>query len=162
MLVPRDFRRATLWLATPFVLAGLGIVLLAVGVIGSNQRLEAPRWVVAAAGLAFVLLGAALATGPTPGTPEAASAQTTWRTFLFGGAIVGLMAAIFDWIAFGPGERRFGGTLAVPFVAISGRGSELTGRILFGIGAVLLDGAFLWITIRGLRTLLGRDAGAQR
>ena len=159
MRVPRDPRRVAIGLGTLCAIAGLGIVLLAVGVVGPPPRLETPRWVLGAAGLLFALLGVALATGPTPGTPEAASPETTWRSVLFGGAIVGLMAAIFSWIAFGSGDRRFGGAVAVPFLAISSREGEMAGRIAFGIGAVILDIAFVWLTARGLWRLLGPRAG---
>jgi hypothetical protein len=78
------------------------------------------------------------------------------RSFLLGGAIVGLMAVILNWIAFGPGERGFGGGLALPFVSVSGPASEWTGRVAFGIGAVLVDVFLVWMTARGLRDLVGR------
>ena len=65
-------------------------------------------------------------------------------------------AAVFNWIAFGPGERRFGGGIALPFVAVSGPSSEWTGRAAFGIGAVLVDLFLVWFLERGLRDLLGR------
>jgi hypothetical protein len=149
-------RRATIALGTACVGLGLFIVLLAARVIPSEEKnFHAPHWVVGAAGLAFVLMGVALATAPAPGTPEGAG-RTTWRSFVLGGAIVGLMAAIVNWIAFGPGERQFGGTIALPFIAVSGRESEWTGRIAFGIGAVALDVFFVWMAARGLRDLLGR------
>ena len=135
---------------------GLLIILLAAGILPADERsFHAPHWVVGAAGLMFALMGVALVTGPAPGTP-AATGRTTWRSLLLGGAVVGLMAAIFNWIAFGPGERRFGGGLAVPFVAISGRASEWSGRAAFGVAAVLLDLFFLWVAARGLRDLLRR------
>ncbi len=135
---------------------GLLIVLLAADVIPSDEkRFHAPRWVVSAAGLVFVLAGVALATASAPGAPEA-TGRTTWRSFLLGGAIVGLMAAVFNWIAFGPGERRFSGGLALPFVSVSGPASEWTGRVAFGIGAVLVDVFLVCMTARGLRDLLGR------
>lgn len=135
---------------------GLLIVLLAAGVIPADEKsFHAPRWVVSAAGLVFVLAGVALATASVPGAPEGAG-RTTWRSFVLGGAIVGLMAAILNWIAFGPGERRFGGGIALPFIAVSGPGSEWSGRVAFGIGAVLVDVFFLWMAARGLRDLLRR------
>jgi len=135
---------------------GLLIVLLAADVIPSDERrFKAPRWVVSAAGLVFVLAGVTLATTSTPGAPEG-TVRTTWRSFLLGGAIVGLMAAILNWIAFGPGERRFGGGVALPVAAVSGPASEWTGRVAFGIGAVIVDVVFVLMIARGLRELLGR------
>jgi hypothetical protein len=149
-------RRAGIALGAACVGLGSLIVLLAAGVIPSEEKsFRAPHWVVGVAGLAFVLMGVALATAPAPGTPEGAG-RTTWRSFVLGGAIVGLMAAILNWIAFGPGPRRFGGTIALPFIAVSGPESEWTGRIAFGIAAVILDVFLVWMAARGLRDLLGR------
>lgn len=135
---------------------GLFIVLLAADVIPADERsFTAPRWVVSAGGLVFVLAGVALATTSAPGAPEG-TGRTTWRSFLLGGAIVGLMAAILNWIAFGPGERRFSGGLALPVGAVFGPASEWTGRVAFGIGAVMVDVVFVLMAARGLRELLRR------
>jgi hypothetical protein len=148
--------RAAVVLGAICVAAGLLIVLVAADVIPTDPaRFQAPRWVVSAGGLMFVVAGVALATFSAPGAPEGAG-QTTWRSFLLGGTIVGLMAAILNWIAFGPGERRFGGGLAVPFVSVGGPASEWSGRVAFGIGAVLVNLFLLWTVARGLRALLGR------
>lgn len=148
--------RAALVLGAICVGTGLLIVLMAADVVPTDPaRFRAPRWVVSAGGLMFVVAGVALATFSAPGAPEGAG-QTTWRSFLLGGTILGLMAAIVNWIAFGPGERRFGGTVAVPFVAVSGPASEWSGRAMFGIGAVLVDLFLIWMVARGLRALLGR------
>jgi hypothetical protein len=135
---------------------GLLVVLAAVGVIPADDKsFRAPRWVVSACGLFFVLAGVALAVTSAPGAPEGAG-RTTWRSLLLGGTIVGLMAAVFNWVAFGPGERRFGGGLALPFVSIGGPASEWSGRAAFGLGAVLVDLFLVWFVARGLRELLGR------
>jgi len=138
------------------VVFGLLVVLMAADVVPTDeQRFRAPRWVVSAAGLVFMVVGVALATTARPGAPEAAG-RTTWRSFLLGGTIVGLMAAILNWIAFAPGERRFGGSVGLPFGAVSGPTSEWTGRVAFGIGAVIVDVVLVLMTARGLRELLGR------
>jgi len=71
------------------------------------------------------------------------------------------MAVAPNWIAFGPGERRFGGMLGLPFLAVSSAVSETTGRVAFGIGAVLLDVVFVWIVVRGLRAALARRSAAR-
>jgi hypothetical protein len=102
----------------------------------------------------FFLAGLAILTGPPPGTPEAA--RTTWRTFLLCLGIVGAFGAVFNWVAFGPGPRAFGGSVSIPFVSVSGPSSEWSGRIAFGAVAVLIDAFALWVIVRGLRDLLGR------
>jgi len=123
---------------------GALIVLLAVGVIpGGDASLEAPRWVVAAAGLSFVLAGAAIIVGYAvaggaapdgdlpPGTPRWLRVTQS----LLGLGIIVSLAAVGTWVAFGPGPRAFGVTL--PFVG-RGPGDERVGRVAFGIGAVLM------------------------
>lgn len=147
--------RGTAWVGTLIALMGLVILFVALGIIPTDEsKLHAPHWVVGAAGLMFFLAGIAILTGPPPGTPEAA--RTTWQTFLLGLGIVGALAAVFNWVAFGPGPRAFGGSVSIPFVTVSGPSSEWSGRIAFGAVAVLIDAFGLWVIVRGLRDLLGR------
>ena len=146
---------ATAWVGTLFALMGLAILFVALGIIPTDEsKLHAPHWVVGAAGLMFFLAGIAILTGPPPDTPEAS--RTTWRTFLLGLGIVGALAAVFNWVAFGPGPRAFGGSVSIPFVSVSGASSERSGRIAFGIAAVVIDAFAVWVIVRGLRDLLGR------
>jgi hypothetical protein len=161
VLVPPNPRRTLVVVGTASGLGGILILLLAVGVIGDPRDVHAPRWVVGAAGLAFVLAGIVVAIGPADGRPTAASAPVAWRSRLVGGAIVGLMAVAPNWIAFGPGERRFGGMLGLPLLAVSPAVSETTGRVAFGIAAVLLDAIFAWIVVRGIRALLADRSAAR-
>jgi hypothetical protein len=66
-----------------------------------------------------------------------------------------LLAVIFNWIAFGPGERRFSGGVALPLFRVSSsRIGEWTGRLVFGAGAILIDLFFVWAVVRGIRQLL--------
>ena len=136
--------RAAVALGTAVSGMGALIVLLAVGIIpGAEASLEAPRWVVAAAGLSFVLAGAAMivgyavAGGPgpdgdlPPGTPRWVRVTQS----LFGLGIVSTLGAVATWIAFGPGPRAF--TVMLPFVG-RGPGDETLGRAVFGISAVLM------------------------
>ena len=146
---------ATAWAGALCALMGLAILLVALRIIPIDEaKFHAPHWVVGAAGLAFFLAGLAILTGPPPGAPEAA--RTTWRTFLLGLGIVGALAAVFNWVAFGPGPRSFSGGISIPFVSVSGPSSEWSGRVAFGAAAVLIDAFALWVIVRGLRDLLGR------
>ncbi len=152
--------RGTTWVGALIGLMGLGILFVALDIIPTDPaRFQAPHWVVGAAGLAFFLAGIAVLTAPPRGTPEAAAAGsrfTSWWTFALGLGIVGAMAAVANWVAFGPGPRKFQGGIAIPFVAVYGPTSEWSGRAMFGVGAVLIDLFLLWIVVRGLRDLLGR------
>ena len=148
--------QATAWVGAIFGLAGLAILLAALRVIPTDEsKFQAPHWVVGAAGLAFFLVAILLLTTPPAQTPEAA-ARATWRTFLLGAGVVGAMAAVFNWVAFGPGPRHFGGSISIPFVSISGPPSEWSGRAAFGLAAVMMDLLLGWVIVRGLRDLLGR------
>ncbi len=152
--------QGTTWIGALVSLTGLGILFVALDIIPTDPRkFEAPHWVVGAAGLAFFLAGIALIKAPPPGTPEAVAAGgrfTSWWSFALGLGIVGSLAAVANWVAFGPGPRKFQGGIAIPFVAVSGPTGEWTGRAVFGIGAVLTDLFLLWIVARGLRDLRGR------
>ena len=128
------------------VVSGMGvlIVLLAVGIIpGALASLEAPRWVVASAGLAFVLAGAAMivgyavagGVGPDGDLPAGTPRWVRVTQYLLGLGIISALGAVATWVAFGPGPRAF--TVTLPFVG-RGLGDETVGRAVFGIGAVLM------------------------
>lgn len=147
--------RATAWVGTLCALMGLVILFVALGIIPTDEsNFHAPHWVVGAAGLAFFLAGLAILIGPPPGAPE--PSRTTWPSFLLGLGVVGALAAVFNWVAFGPGPRSFGGGISIPFVSVSGPQSEWSGRVAFGAAAVLIDAFAGWVIVRGLRDLLGR------
>jgi len=57
-----------------------------------------------------------------------------WRSWL-ATLVVTCFALTFDWVAFGPGERHFTGSInGIGFVP-----GEMTGRFLFGVFAAVLD-----------------------
>jgi hypothetical protein len=153
--------RGTAWVGTLCALMGLVILFVALGIIPTDEsNFHAPHWVVGAAGLAFFLAGLAILTGPPAGTPEASTpeaSRTTWRGLVLGLGVVGALAAVFNWVAFGPGPRSFSGGISIPFVSISGPQSEWSGRVAFGLAAGLIDLFLVWVIVRGLRDLLGRD-----
>lgn len=68
------------------------------------------------------------------------------------GALVATgLALCFDWVAFGPGERRFTATASSSGAALQAPVSAGLGRFAFGIGALLLDAAAAWFWIYALR-----------
>jgi hypothetical protein len=139
---------------------GVLLVLFSVGLgPGAEASLEAPRWVVACAGLVFALGGGAVIVGYAVaggvGPDGDLPAGTPWRArltqYLLGLGIISALAAITTWIAFGPGRRAF--TVALPFVG-RGPGDETVGRVVFGFGAVLLWVflvVFLVVSVQRLR-----------
>ena len=148
--------------ALGLAVSGMGvlIVLLAVGLIpGGDASLQAPRWVVAAAGLAFVLAGAAMivgyavagGVGPDGDLPAGTPRGVRVTQYLLGLGIIGALASVGTWIAFGPGPRAF--TVTLPFVG-RGPGDEAVGRTVFGFGAVLtwiFLAVFAVVSIRRVR-----------
>lgn len=112
-----------------FVAVGGAVVAVALGHLPA--RMTAPPWVVAAAGSVFIAGGGLVIF-------EAFPVSTAFKKALHI-AFIAALALPFNWTAFGPGEREFTGTTEVNGAARSARASEASGRIAFGIGAVLLD-----------------------
>lgn len=127
---------------------GTFCILMALGVFGDSGLSEGtPPWVGVCAGLVFVLGGLAVivgygiagGAGPdgdlVPGTPFVVRLVQT----LLGLGITVLLALIATWVAFGPGARHFTGAGSIGGVAVGGGSiGELFGRVVFGLGAVLV------------------------
>jgi len=139
--------RGRLAMGLVFVLVGLPIMALATGLITPKPgSMHAPPWVVFLAGSSFSLAGVMILLPDT---------MSRLRGFV-GAVFMTAFASIFVWIAFGPGERRFSGGFSVGPLFASSPGSELEGRIAFGIAAVLLSAFALWGTYAWLRSLFRR------
>lgn len=133
------------------VLTVLGGVALATG-LGKiplpPEKLHAPLWIVAACGVSFGALGLTVAL----------EGAERFRRLRSGLGLVYLLsfATVFNWIAFGPGERHFSRHTTFGIggdaMTISTGGSELTGRVVFGIIAVAVN---LMIAVPLVRTLMG-------
>ena len=97
-------------------------------------------------GLAFVFAGIIVSLPP---------GAERWRNLL-GALVVTCMALIFDWVAFGPGERHFTGS-------INGFGyvpSQTFGRVAFGLFAVIFDICAILAWIDLCRRAMGWSASA--
>ncbi len=68
--------------------------------------------------------------------------------------IVTCLALIFDWVAFGPGERHFTGSAG----GIGFTPGEMTGRVLFGLVAIVIDICAISIWVGLLRRGFGAQA----
>jgi hypothetical protein len=66
--------------------------------------------------------------------------------------ITGVMTAVFGWVAFAPGERRF--STNIPF--LPPRAVEVLGRLAFGVSTVLLLGILALFAIVGARGFTSR------
>ncbi len=133
------------WLfgAVFWIVGGL-IMALALGWIPSRpENFHSPRWVLGVAGGVFFLGGFA------PLISRLGPDSVISRNFLL--LFVGAFASIFNWIAFGPGPRRFSGGMSIgPFSSVA-RASEMSGRIAFGISAVFIDLVLLSLLWKAMR-----------
>jgi hypothetical protein len=149
--------RGAIVVGIALMLVGLGVVWA--GLHAPDADLGAPRGLLALVGVMFVLGGAAtivgfvVAGGATadgqfpPGTPLA----VRLTQLSLGLGITAIMAALAGWIAFGPGERRFGLTISLPVITISDAADEITGRIAFGVWAGAAALLFAIFAVRGAR-----------
>jgi hypothetical protein len=145
-----------------FVACGVMPILIGLGIVSPQSTdPQTPGWVPICAGLAFVAGGLAIivdyaiagGVGPdgdlVPGTPFAIRVAN----FVLGMTIVGCLLAVFGWVGFGSGPRRFSSTISLPFLGARGQSGELTGRIAFGGGAVLIGLMFVACGIVGVKRL---------
>ncbi len=156
--------RSTLVVGLFTIGMGVAILLAALDLVPVDEAsFHAPRWVVGAAGCAASLVGGlVLLSLVSPGTtPAETGIESLVDRMRQAGALMVfvLMAAIANWIAFGPGERAFSGSVSLPFLALALPSSEVIGRFVFGVGAVSLDVILILIVFRGLRGGTDADGG---
>jgi len=138
-------------------IAGLSIIAVATGIFAApEQSFRAPHWVVGVAGLVFVLTGALFLTplviaGCAPADQYTDGQKKVIRLIqqVLGSLLLTGFAAIPLWIGFGPGERAFSSSIAIPGLVSHGSGNEATGRMLFAAAGILIAlwAAFTWIAL---------------
>lgn len=125
---------------------------------GGSANLHAQLWLVFCIGLAFILAGAALfiqAVGHANAAGELPAAAPQWMRiaqFLAALTIFVLLGAIGSWVALGPGEREFSGS-----VAVGGHAGGVVGRIVFGLGTVIIWLSALALGVHGFRKFVRRS-----
>src|SRR6516164_2862322 len=107
--------------------AAVGIAIILVSLFANSRGFQAPRWVVASAGGAFLFLGgwlaALYATGYDPQRPEQTLPSPAVQLAVFVPGML-FLAAPFHWVAFGPGPRQFSTTVSIPFLAVHQSGGS--------------------------------------
>jgi hypothetical protein len=142
-----------------------GSAVLGASIWADDARMEAPRWVAAAAGAVFVLAGLAVVKGYV-WDRGVERPDDVWSQ-LFGTLICSGFAGIAGWVAFGPGERRFRVSGPIPLQWLPPAVNDWLGRGAFGLVAglagllaLLFWGRLLWrLRLRPWRDWL-RFAGA--
>ena len=116
---------------------GTGIALALTGIFEANSD---PRALIGVpAGLIFVFGGALILLPP-------AHAQQGQLPLV--ALTVTSLAVVFNWVAFGPGERDFAGPLSSAGGTATGTTGEMTGRLFFGFIALLMDFAALGLWMK--------------
>ena len=114
-------------LAFGLLFAAMGLMVTGFVIYGAVHAdpLTADNLMGLPAGLMFVFAGILIGLPPQ---------YAKWRNLLTA-LLITCFALTFDWVAFGPGERKFSGSIG-GFGFIPG---ELLGRTVFGVFAVILD-----------------------
>lgn len=152
--------RGAVAIGSLFIACGIVPILIGFGVIAPASQ-DAPRWVASAVGLMFACAGAAIVVDygigggldPSGDFKPGAPLPLRIANLSLGLAIVGLMASVFGWVAFGPGPRQFTSTLTLPFMPLRWRSGEWTGRAAFGAASILLVVMFVACGVSGVRRM---------
>ena len=129
-----------------FIIAGAVIFLMSIDIFHvPDENFNVPRWVVAIVGMVFSLAGAlAILNGLKSGFGYLPLYKWVYNGLLL--VFMVLFAIPAHWVAFGSGERSFESTKSFGAVSASqGGGGESSGRLVFGIGAILMDVIILYI-----------------
>jgi peptidoglycan/LPS O-acetylase OafA/YrhL len=135
-------------IALGFISAAIGLVVIGTAVsaaIHATDPFTSERIIAIPAGLIFVLGGALVALPP---------GSRRWQSVL-SALLVTCFAVTFDWVAFGPGERKFGGGVSLGLHVGAGFPvGEFIGRAVFGVVAIVLDIFAIIVWISHCRRLL--------
>jgi len=138
----------------------MGFVCLAVGLtpilqVGGFLPIapDSSRWIMVGVGGLFIAGGASLVVGYGLPRGDRPGRLLAWVQYALALIITGLMAATTAWIAFAPGERRFGTN--APF--LPGAVVDVAGRVAFGAATVILVAVLLMFAILGARGLRARS-----
>jgi hypothetical protein len=132
-------RRAQVSAGLLAMTAGLGVTVLAASHLGKAVgKLDPVIGLIA--GLTLVFVGAILV------VPERNRNLRTW----FGALMITSIALLFDWLAFGPGERRVTNGIASASNGVRTHFWEVPGQILFASGLLLFNLMAWWAWMRAL------------
>lgn len=147
---PSQPRTVSPWVAAFPIVMGAYCAGIGLGWVPHDPaKVHAPGWVIVTCGLAFISAGLALLSmrWSRDGQPQA----------IFGFAILLGLTLVCNWVAFGPGERHFTAGTSINGTSVaSGPVDERSGRIAFGIAAVICDLLLIAGTVRMLRSRQAR------
>ena len=137
--------KGAIWFGMVFLLAGAAVMWQSI-VVGMADE-STPGWIGIAFGLMFFNAGLSIILMDSIFNPFR---EMKWFSYLHALVLLSIFLIfplLFNWVAFGPGEREFGMSISIPFLTFEfDRGNEIIGRIGFAIPALLMD-AILGILI---------------
>ena len=127
---------ARIAIGVAIALAGVAACVMGIVTAWAHAPFSDDHWLGLPLGVALASFGALLALPPE---------RMRLRGILAALIVTGF-ALTFDWIAFGPGERHFTASAGGGGAGVHTAVGSKTGRIAFGVFAVLLDvgAVFLW------------------
>jgi len=142
MAAKRPTRLGQVTVGLLLIAAGLGV-----GAVAASQFGKPAGKLPVNAVAAFIAALCLVFAGATVAAPERRAGFKAWT----GALMVTSIALLFDWVAFGPGERRFTGTSPSANAAVGPHQlKEMSVRLLVAIGAVLFNLMALWAWMRAL------------
>jgi len=132
--VADDPQRGGPLLGSLFAVPGLAMMASALYGVAHDAPFTADVLMGMSIALMFVFAGISVGLPPS---------YRKWRNVL-AALVVTCLAVTFDWVAFGPGERHFTGSIGgIGFIP-----GETMGRVMFGIFAVVIDicAVAMWVT----------------
>ena len=137
-------RNTSLLIGAVFLLAGLLAISVALGWFAvSREDIGASLWIIGCGGGFFALTGMAFLLPDRYAQPRS----------LIAAILTSALALVFDWIAFGAGDRAFGGAFSFGRLSDLAAGPENAGRVFFAMFATLFSLLALWAWARWLREL---------
>lgn len=153
-------QQGMIWFGLIAMGMGAFVILMSADVLihVDDSGFNAPRWVVGMVGFIFLAAGVPVSLMDKTFDPIR---ETWWFQMLNYMGIYGMLigfVVVFNWVAFGSGERQFSGGFSLPFIIIwTERVSEWSGRAVFGLFALCMDVILLWGAANIVWKTLRRD-----
>ncbi|MBT3188490.1 MAG: hypothetical protein HN736_04665 [Anaerolineae bacterium] len=131
------FVKGMLWIGLIFMFAGGAIIWQAIKVGMADE--STPRWMGIIFGLLFFNAGVTVGYMDSVFNRFREGKIFSYAHMLAILSIFLIFPLLFNWVAFGSGEREFSMSISIPFLSYDGPVNEILGRVFFAIPALLMD-----------------------